>query len=211
MFSVFQRYSGKFHDKNFISDTRRLYAGRLRKKHKQNARLSTMQSTCHPPLEHTLSWDPQEAEECVRRTSEAQVKLGDRTTGKAHTIDLSGSPAGSPTKGGHPHFHLDLENVFEEDGDKSKITEESPLIDNSTVNMHTPSKVRFASDSDTKGQGDLETPKLERADSLEYGDVQKVGQLLRQDAMKEDNFPAESVDIAMKNLGDSKLEKQKSL
>ena len=158
-----------------------------------------------------MSWDPQETDECVRRTSEAQLKFGDRTAGRAHTIDLSGSPAGSPTKGVHPHFHLELENVFEEDGDeKSKATEESPLIDNSTVNAHTASRVRFAND-DSKDQGDVETPRLERTPSIEYGDVQKGGQLLRQDAMKEDNFPAESGEIAMKNLGDSKLEKQKSL
>ena len=170
-----------------------------------------MQSTCHPSLEHTLSWDPEEVDECVRRTSEAHVKFGDRTGGKAHTIDLSGSPAGSPTKGAHPHFHLELENVFEEDAEeKTKVTEESPLIDKNSENTHTASKVRFA-DDDNKDRGDVETHKLERIDSLDIKDVQKGGQLLRQDAMKEQNFPTDAVEIAMKNLGDNKLEKQKSL
>ena len=174
-----------------------------------------MQSVCRPPLEHTLSWNPEDTEVCFRRTSEAQVKLGERTGGKAHTIDLSGSPTGSPTGSGKgPHFELDLPDVFEEDENAPKQDEESPLIDkkDETIDdLEKKNKVRFTDEADGKvnAREDGETRiKTERSESQ----TQHGGQLFRQDAMKEENYPpGDSVEIQMKEINEDKLRKQKSL
>ena len=186
----FQRLSGKFHDKNFVTDDQLRIAGRLRRKHNQNARLSSMQSTTRPPLEHHLSWNPEDTEVCVRRTSEAQIKLGDRAGGKAHTVDFSGSPEHGDKM---PHFELELENVFEDD--ERSETDEDPLLDK------TPEE-----EKESKGNG-----RQKKKEKVKKSDSDQHGGLFRQDAMKEEQNPNDSVEIQMKEISDQKLAKQKSL
>ena len=152
-----------------------------------------------------MSWNPEDTEVCVRRTSEAQIKLGDRKGGKAHTVDLSGSPVGSPThEDKPPQFELELADVFEED-EKSE-TDEDPLIDKTSEDSDLKDKqVKFTDENKAQANGKRKR-KVNKLGSDEHS-----GQLLRQDAMKDDQYPGDPVEIAMKEINNEKLTKQKSV